>query len=173
MVWGKWRERLAYTAMSLFVAWHGLATMIAPAPEGSLAEETLRSIYQPYLSLLKLDNTWDFFAPTVGLTPILSYTVEAADQSTHEFRFMAGVSWFDFLTFSSWQDEIVEHPRSYGAYAAIYLCNKHAALKPVAITLKAADVEEFTRDDWLEGKRPFDPEFLNVITLNRVSCPTS
>ena len=43
------RERLTYTAMSVFVAWHAAATVIAPAPDNSVIAIALRPIFQPYL----------------------------------------------------------------------------------------------------------------------------
>ena len=59
-----WRERVTYTAMSLFVAWHTLAMVVAPAPSTSDLIKGLRIVLDPYLHFFKLDNEWGFFAPT-------------------------------------------------------------------------------------------------------------
>src|SRR5258708_22597475 len=66
MIWHPWRQRLTYLVMSAFVAWHTLAMVIAPAPESSVLVQTLRAALQPYLTLFRLDNPWNFFAPTIG-----------------------------------------------------------------------------------------------------------
>src|SRR5439155_16029727 len=55
---GGWRQRLTYLAMSLFVAWHTLAIIIAPTPTGSGLVQSLRSLVQPYISFFRLDNQW-------------------------------------------------------------------------------------------------------------------
>ena len=39
-----WRERVIYTAMSLFVAWHTLAMIVAPAPGESDLMRGLRIV---------------------------------------------------------------------------------------------------------------------------------
>ena len=63
------RERLTYTAMSVFVAWHTAAMLFAPAPDNSVIAIALRPVFQPYLSLFRLDNTWDFSAPFSKMRP--------------------------------------------------------------------------------------------------------
>ena len=72
------RERLTYTAMSVFLAWHTVAMVLAPAPDNSVIAIALRPLFQPYLSLLRQDNRWDFFAPTVETGTELRYTLEDA-----------------------------------------------------------------------------------------------
>ena len=54
MIWNSWRQRLTYLVMSVFVAWHTLAMVIAPAPDSSVLVGTLRAALQPYLTLFKL-----------------------------------------------------------------------------------------------------------------------
>ena len=65
MISKPWRERLIFVAMSVFVVWHTIAMVLAPAPENSVTVQSLRVVFQPYLTLFKLDNPWDFFAPNV------------------------------------------------------------------------------------------------------------
>ncbi len=52
-----WRERMIYAAMSLFVAWHTLAMIVAPAPGESDLIKGLRIVLDPYLHFLRLDNS--------------------------------------------------------------------------------------------------------------------
>ena len=44
MISKPWRERLTYTAMSVFVAWHAAATIFAPAPQNSVIAIALRPV---------------------------------------------------------------------------------------------------------------------------------
>jgi hypothetical protein len=53
MISKHWRERLTFTAMSVFVAWHATATILAPAPNNGVIAIALRPIFQPYLSLFR------------------------------------------------------------------------------------------------------------------------
>ena len=48
-----WRERVTYTAMSLFVAWHTLAMVVAPAPSTSDLIKGLRIVLNPLPAFLQ------------------------------------------------------------------------------------------------------------------------
>ena len=86
-----WRERVTYTAMSLFVAWHTLAMVVAPAPGSSDLIKGLRTVLDPYLHFFRLDNQWNFFAPDVGeqgrdpLGIVLRYVIEDDAGKLHRF----------------------------------------------------------------------------------------
>jgi hypothetical protein len=54
MISKQWRERLGYAAMSVFVGWHTLAMVVAPAPEESALVKSLHGLLQPYLALFNL-----------------------------------------------------------------------------------------------------------------------
>ena len=170
-----WRERLTYIAMSAFVAWHTLAMVIAPAPNVSAVETSLRSVFQPYLSLFRLDNQWDFFAPNPNRLAEFRYTIEDAAGNRHTFVPASELSWLrpEDIWFKSWHYAIFEAPEVHTEFAAALLCRKHAELHPVSITLLQALQEDFAPDDYLEGKRPLDPEFVTVTTLKRAQCTDS
>jgi len=51
-----WRQRLTYLAMSVFVVWQTLAMVVAPAPGSSDLAKGLRTVLDPYLHFLRLDN---------------------------------------------------------------------------------------------------------------------
>ena len=93
MIWNRWRHRLTYLVMSAFVAWHTLAMVIAPAPDSSVSVRTLRAALQPYLTLFRLDNPWNFFAPTIGGSQ-LRYSVEDAAGARHAFKPTEQLNWF-------------------------------------------------------------------------------
>jgi hypothetical protein len=172
MIWNSWRTRLIYLVMSAFLAWHTLAMVIAPAPELSVLVATVRAALQPYLTLFRLDNPWNFFAPTIGGSQ-LRYTIEDAAGASHSFTPTEQLSWFHpaYIWSRDWHYSIIEHPELYADRAGALLCRKHAALHPVSITFVEYEQKEFTAADQASGKHPMDPEFVNVNTVKTVECP--
>jgi len=175
MIVSRWRERLTSVAISAFLVWHTLALVVAPAPDGSLLIGSARAVLQPYLTLLRLDNTWDFFAPSVGTGDQFRYAVEDASGVFHTYAPLDELNWFHpaWFWFRSWHYSIIDNPDLYADAAAISFCRKHAALHPVSVVLLDYQEKAFTRDDYLGGKRPTDPEFFIVNTVKRVKCPAS
>jgi hypothetical protein len=171
MIWNRWGQRLTYLVMSAFVAWHTLAMVIAPAPDSSVAR-TARVALQDYLTLFRLDNPWNFFAPVISGS-LLRYSVEDADGVSHTFTPTEQLNWFhpDYIWFRDWYDAIMDYPEVYADRNGALLCRKHALLRPVSITFLEYEQHDFTPADQLSGKHPMDPEFTNVNILTTVKCP--
>lgn len=167
------RQRLTYIAMSLFVAWHTLAMVVAPAPDSYLWQ-VLRIVQQPYLTLFRLDNQWDFFAPDVGEGSRFRYVIEDKDGQRHSFDPADRLSWFHpaFFWMRSWYYGIIDDPGLYGDAAAARLCKQHADLEPLAVTFYDVQEERFRREDLLAGKSRSDPEFFTIKTVKRIRCPS-
>lgn len=172
MIAKEWRERLAYIGMSAVVAWHTVAMVIAPAPESHVAD-ALRGIFQPYLTLLRLDNAWDFFAPDVGEGSRLNYVIEDGTGASHSFTPAEELSWFDpnYFWLRSRYYAIMDEPEFHAESAAALFCRKHVALNPVSISFYEMQEEKFTLDDHLSGKGRTDPEFFTVTAVRRLPCP--
>jgi hypothetical protein len=172
MILNLWRQRLTYLVMSAFVAWHTLAMVIAPAPDSSVSARTLRVALQPYLTLFRLDNPWNFFAPIIGGSQ-LRYSVEDAAGARHTFTPTEQLNWFhpDYIWFRDWNYAIIENPELYADRAGALLCRKHASLGPVSITFVAYEQGNFTPADQLSGKHPMNSEFIAVKTVKTVKCP--
>jgi hypothetical protein len=171
MIWNRWRQGLTYLVMSAFLAWHTLAMLIAPAPDQSLLVGTLRTVLQPYLTLFRLDNPWDFFAPVISGSQ-LRYSVEDAAGTRHDFTPTEPLSWFHpaYIWSRDWHYGIMDFPERYADRSGALLCQKHAALHPVSITFVEYDQGDFTAADLLNGKHPMDPEFVTVKTVKTVEC---
>jgi len=167
----RWRERAIYAAMSAFVAWHSFAILVAPAPD-SAAKLALRPLLHPYLTLLGLDNPWDFYAPNIDTGYQFRYLVESADGASRTFVPVEEVSWYrpNFWWIRQWQDAIVDAPDVNADLAGALLCQQHAALHPAAVTLMKAAQKDFSPDDYLHGKQPLDPDFVNETIVKRVAC---
>jgi hypothetical protein len=173
MISKRWRDRLAYSAMSLFVGWHTIAIMLAPVPRNNEIVQSFRVLFHPYLTLAGLDGTWDFFSP-IGSSYQFRYQIEDADGNEHIFTPITEVNWF--TPTHRWYERIYEElmisPDVYGDYFAKFFCRKHASLRPVAISLLNIDQHEFWPEDYLRGKvRTRDPEYFTVNTLLRADCP--
>jgi hypothetical protein len=172
----KWRRRVVYFAMSFVVGWHALAVILAPAPDNNETLQSVRHVFQPYLSMLRLDNDWSFFAPSVGKHAQFRYIVEDADGTNHTFvpteerssSLSGHVMWREFKYL---YEGIMEEPDGRGDAIGTFLCRKHASLRPLSVLLLEVREQDFSRADFLRGKRPLDPEFIIVNPLRRVDCP--
>jgi hypothetical protein len=171
MLWDHWRPRLIYLVMSAFVAWHTLALVIAPAPIESALVQTPRDFLQPYLTFFSLDNPWNFFAPIIPEAK-LHYTVEDAAGARTEFASAEQASWFhpEYLWLNDWNYSVIDNPELYADRAGKLLCRKHASLHPVSITFVKREHSGFKPEDWMNGKRPLDPEFTKEKTVQTVQC---
>ena len=174
MISMRWRRRLTYLIMSLVVGWHSIAVMVAPAPDSSATVQTLRFLVQPYLSLFRLDNKWNFFVP-VGKHMQFRYVVEDTAGKRHVFipveeasgSLPRYVMWREFKYF---HEGVMEAPEVRGDAFAALLCRRHASLNPVSISLLQVQELDFSPEDYLYGRRPLDPEFVTVNTLADIKC---
>ncbi len=170
-----WRQRLTYVVMSLFVAWHTLAMIISPAPNGSEIVASLRFFFHPYLALFRLETPWNFFAP-VGKHAQFRYVIEDAAGTKHSFtpteepaRSLSGYVWW--REFKYLYDGIMASPEFRGDGAGALLCQRHAALNPVSVALLEVDEQNYGTVDELLGKYPLDPPYAVVVPLRVVACP--
>ena len=170
------RQRLTYTAMSVLIAWHSLAIVVAPMSGSSVTAQGLRALLQPYLTLFRLDNSWDFFSPSVNSSPSgslrLSYVIE--NEAGKKLGFMPEAEYSRleprYFWFRGWHFAVISNPEDYADIAAAYYCRKHAALHPVSITLFSVQDKEFTLHDFLAGKQRWDPGFFTVNPIKLAKC---
>jgi hypothetical protein len=168
----EWRKRLIYGAMSLFVAWHTLAMVVAPSPDSELKRLLLRVLH-PYVTLLKLQNTWDFYAPNVGYGQQFRYIVEDAKGGERTFVPTRAWGWSDphYWWYTAWYNVIIDAPEDHAALAMALRCKEHAKLDPATITLIRILQKDFRVQDQLNRKNPMDTEFVTVSVLKRGACP--
>lgn len=174
LTWAQRRRRLIYTAMSLLLVWHSVAIVVAASPD-SVITRAASSLFEPYLSLFRLQNEWGFYAPYVRVEPEFRYVVE--DASAQRYTFVPADKLSRYLPTDIWVKDwyihVMDNPETYSEFVAAYLCREHASLHPVSITLLEIDQKEFSPQDQLSGKHPFDSEFLDKKTLATVKCPNA
>jgi hypothetical protein len=154
------------------VVWHALALVIVPLPD-SVVKQSLARVLDPYVVLLRIANTWDFYAPNVGNGQRLRFVVEDATGRHYPFTPTEPYGWLDprYWWLSAWHNEIISDPDANADLAAQLLCKEKASLSPVSITLIQILQKDFSPEDYLAGKRPMDPEFIEENILKRVRCP--
>jgi hypothetical protein len=172
MISKRWRERLTYTAMSIFVAWHTLAMVVAPASGNSAISQSLRVLLDPYLTFFELDQTWRFFSPDIARGDLLRYVITDAAGQRHTFVPSDKWSWFH-PAILVWDQFVLDEPDTYAAPYAAFFCREHAALRPVSITFLRVKEKDFKPEDHLKGTRPLDPEFTSVHAVRSIRCQRS
>jgi hypothetical protein len=65
---------------------------------------------------------------------------------------------------------VMEDPDSRADTITPRLCRQHAALKPVSLSLLLVQELDFWPQDYLNGHRPLDPDFVTVNTLTDTAC---
>jgi hypothetical protein len=173
----RWRSRLTMLAMSLLLGWHSLALFLAPAPSESALVRALRSVMQPYLSLLRLDTGWGFFAP-VGKHQQFRYVIKDGQGIDHTFvpTEEPASSIAKYVWWREWKylfDGIMETGEARASSLGPLLCGEHPELDPLFVTLLRIQEENYLPDDLLSGKRPLDTEYVTVGPIVRVPCRSS
>jgi predicted DCC family thiol-disulfide oxidoreductase YuxK len=166
----RWRQRLLYSAMSLFVGWHTFVMLVGP--NNSETAAAARRWAQPYLSFFRLESTWSFFAPTVGKHSQFRYVIQDRAGEEHTFVPVRELNPYvpSFYLFKHSYDTVTTFPELHGGFFAAMFCREHAALQPFYISLQVSLEREFLPADQLAGKHPLDPDFTEVETLLQVPC---
>jgi hypothetical protein len=161
-----------FIAMSLFVAWHAFATLLAPAPASYLKAEIL-PLFQPYLRLLHLNSQWAFFSPDPSYGRTVRYTLIDADGAERP------QSWVDawprgdaaYLRMTTLAAALTAENAALVESTARRLCRQHAADKPRAVRFELHQQLLVTPDAHLGGARPFHPQYVESSSLDSILCP--
>jgi hypothetical protein len=166
------RSRLSYSLMSILLAWHTTAMLIAPAPKSYLTEAA-RVVFSPYLEMFGLDNPWDFYAPVVGHGRVFRFTIEDKDGKTHTYTPINDVNWLlpSYWWLTAWYEAIWRTPEIFGSSFIATVCEKYEALRPVSVRLIGIQQKAFTPDDYLNGHQPLDDDFVTESDLGGAQCP--
>ncbi len=159
-------------AASLFLIWHSLVIVIGPAPGSYLLGRVYR-VFDPYLSFFHLENYWAFFAPNPASGNLLRYAVRDEYGQQHIFKLTEDHRRSEpaYLRHTTFYTAISDHKDpGYTASAARYLCQRHAGLKPASIVFITGQQLRLPRQAWLDGKRPLDDDYMEVVYQDPISC---
>jgi hypothetical protein len=167
-----WHRRVAYTAMSLLLAWHTVAMFVGPAPQSDFTN-AIQRIWAPYLILFRLENLWGFFAPNVRVYPRFNYVIEDASGKQTTFNPADGLSRFRpaQLWYQDWFVNVIDNPDDYAESIAGDLCRLRAAMHPVKVTLLDVELGDYQPEDRRAGKHVTDSEFDEVTEIGTYECP--
>ncbi|WFB37786.1 hypothetical protein P3T73_08440 [Kiritimatiellota bacterium B12222] len=157
---------------SLFIVWHVAAMVIGPGP-GSYLMSKVYPVWRPYLRLLHLENYWAFFAPEPSAGKWVRYVIEDDHGNLHFFKLAEELDRNDPLFFrhSSLITDITEPPSAGTLGIAAALGQKHQDLNPTRIQFVIGWQLPIRREAYLEGKRPYDSEFIEFEYLTPLVFP--
>jgi len=171
MISRRWRVHLMYFALSAFLAWHTIAMLLAPVPNNNATVGAFRSLFQPYLTFIGLDNSWDFFSP-MGVGYQFRYVITDAVGKEHTFVPIEQFAWFQPT--HRWHekiyDQLMYEPDIYSDYHATFFCRKHADLNPISIRLLARQEEVYWPENYLAGKNRFGDDYVILNVLKQFAC---
>jgi len=164
--------RLALIAMSALLIWHTAAMITGPSPPSAMTDAA-RAVLDPYMTLLRLDNVWGFFAPNVKLGSHFSYVIEDAQGQTTTFTPADTLNRFhpNYIWLRDRYMRIMENPDVYGDVTGAELCLKHASLNPAKVSLVQRTQKPFGPHHQMDGQHPYSPEFVTEKTVRTVDCP--
>ena len=135
---------VAYVAMSLLIVWHVFAMVVGASSDISFAD-TPRSLLHAYLTLLRLDNHWGFFAPNVGTGTQFSYIVEDAAGARQTFVPAEKLS--QFHPTSIWDRDrykmVMDYPETYGDAAVTSSAGNTPRCSRCQLRCQEIDSEKF------------------------------
>ena len=165
-------SRLSLIAMSALLIWHTAAMIVGPSPKSTITDAA-RVVLDPYMTLLRMDNVWGFFAPNVNAGSHFSYEIEDSQGKTITFTPAEALSRFhpNSIWMTDHYQRVLEEPDVYGDVMGAELCLKHASLNPVKVRLFQRAQKEFWPENQLDGEHPFSSGFVTEKTARTVNCP--
>jgi len=166
--------------MSVFVCWHAVGiAMVGPYANSNL-RDGLMNVYARYLAVIHLDRSWSFYAPNPFLGSILSYETLSAAGETKAYPLTQARAQFDHAYFRYtnfyaylFSDAEYSKRRGYDLSVARYLCSQHPGGDVISINFILLNQTTFTDQDYRNGKRPLDDEFLQKKVFGPYRCAPS
>ena len=180
MEWSQRMRSVGLIILSVFIIWHAVAIVIVGPFGRSSLRDGLMNVYQDYLTVFHLDRSWPFYAPNPFLGSILNYETLSASGETHAYpltqaREKFDHSYFRYTNFYAYLFGDVEYSkqRGYDKSVARYLCSQHKGSDIISINFILLNQTTFTNEDYRNGKRPLDEEFLEKAVFGPYSCAQS
>jgi len=162
---------------SIFLIWHAVGISIVGPAGDSYLRKSLMSIYQPYLTLLHLDGSWPFYAPNPFMGSVLRYeTINSSEESQiyplTNIREKYEHAYFRYTNFYAYlfSDPNYTKERGYDKSVAQHLCTQHEKSNIKLINFILLKQKRFTYQDYRQGKRPLDAEFMDKTVFGPYPC---
>jgi len=170
-------KRAGYALLSLFIIWHVLAITIVGPFSQSYLHDHLMNVFGPYLRFLQLDREWPFYAPNPPLGRIMQYQIIDPNGDRQTYPLTQARDKFDhaYFRYTNFYYYLFNNPKyskskGYVKSVARYLCRQHKNEHVSAISFIVLDQKRFTYQDFQNGKRPLDPEFLRERHFGPYAC---
>jgi len=180
MEWSQRARSAGFFILSVFIIWHAIGITIIGPFSKSYLRDGLMNIYQDYLAVFQLDRSWPFYAPNPFLGSILSYETVSASGETKAYpltqaREKFNHAYFRYTNFYAYlfSDAEYSKQRGYDKSVARYLCDQHKEDDISSINFVLLNQTTFTHEDYRNGKRPLDEEFLEKTVYGPYSCTQS
>lgn len=163
-------KRWLWPAGLLLALLQAAMILLGPAP-GSYLKSLIDPYTLPYLRFMNLDNRWAFFAPDPGRGRLLRVRYVWDDGSVHVAELTRALyRWHPaYLRYTSLLSDLHEESPGYVESAAHYLCRQYPQARQVQFLIElqlAPSAEQVA-----SGLIPLDPQFLESVELDPVSCP--
>ena len=161
-------------ALSAFLVFHLLGVLSSPNPSSYL-NQTLSTVYRPYMNFLGLAHTWGFFAPEPVSPPMyLDYIIEKKGGEQISGRFPDEKDPFFFrdrqnrrMSLTRFIASTDENIRSMFIH---YLCEKETNIESIRlwrVMLTSPSLEDVQKGK----KRMTDPADYKIEVLGTYYCP--
>ena len=171
---------VSFSLLSAFLLWHAVGVSIVGPSADSYLRQSLMSFYQDYLAVFHLDRSWPFYAPDPFRGSILRYQTVNAVGETHTYPLTEARQKFNhaYFRYTNFYAYLFSNPqyskkRGYDRSVARYLCEQHAGSDVRAINFVLLNQKRFTYQDYQQGKRPLDEEFLRKTMFGPYRCKSS
>ena len=168
---------LGLVAASIFIVYHvvGIA-FVGPAAD-SYIRNKMWPYYETYLSALRIDGGWSFYAPDPSYGTIISYEAisEGGEKQIYPLshkRPKIERGYFLYTNFFNYalNDPAEAAEKGYIDSMVRYLCDQNSDFPAHEITFIEQSQTAFRYTDYLNGHRPLDPEFLEETRHGPYTC---
>jgi hypothetical protein len=179
-VWSRQARAAGFTLLSAFIVWHAIGIAVVGPFSNSYLRENLLTVYQYYLPVFHLNRNWPFYAPDPFLGSILSY--ETVDTNGEKLRYPLtharekfDHAYFRYTNLYAYlfSDAGYSSRRGYDKAVASYLCRQHAPQQIKSVMFVLQIQKSFNYEDYRNGKRPLDAEFIAERTFGPFPCASS
>lgn len=177
MEWLKLTRTASFILLSFFVVWHAIGISIVGPFNKSHLRDNLMTVYHDYLAVFHLDNSWPFYAPNPFLGSILSYETINASQQTKTYPLTQARHRFEhaYFRYTNFYAYLFSNPeytkqRGYDKSVARYLCSQHKTGDVMAINFILLNQTTFTDEDYRNGMKPLDEQFLQKTVYGPYPC---